>query len=192
MKKTIIFLTFLLFIAGMFGVEVIIGTGTTYNTYSSYPAVYGGYYMNAREQYIVTPAEFAANGGGAGNITSIAFNVNSVNGCGPLPNFTIRMGTTTQTAFTTTTFITGLSQVYNVASYQPVAGWNTHTFDSAFNWDGTSNVVIEVSFDFQDDWTENTSTYYTSTSDYKQCIIVMIILPGIQSPQEPSPITVPI
>ena len=167
MKKTIIFLTFLLFIAGMFGVEVIIGTGTTYNTYSSYPAVYGGYYMNAREQYIVTPAEFAANGGGAGNITSIAFNVNSVNGCGPLPNFTIRMGTTTQTAFTTTTFITGLSQVYNVASYQPVAGWNTHTFDSAFNWDGTSNVVIEVSFDFQDDWTENTSTYYTSTSDYK-------------------------
>jgi len=167
MKKTIIFLTFLLFIAGMFGVEVIIGTGTTYNTYSSYPAVYGGYYMNAREQYIVTPAEFAANGGGAGNITSIAFNVNNVNGCGSLPNFTIRMGNTTQTAFTTTTFITGLSQVYNVASYQPVAGWNTHTFDSAFNWDGTSNVVIEVSFDFQDDWTENTSTYYTSTSDYK-------------------------
>jgi len=167
MKKTIIFLTFLLFIAGMFGVEVIIGTGTTYNTYSSYPAVYGGYYMNAREQYIVTPAEFAANGGGAGNITSIAFNVNNVNGCGSLPNFTIRMGNTTQTAFTTTTFITGLSQVYNVASYQPVAGWNTHIFNSAFNWDGTSNVVIEVSFDFQDDWTENTSTYYTSTSDYK-------------------------
>ena len=163
MKKTIIFLTFLLFIAGMFGVEVIIGTGTTYNTYSSYPAVYGGYYMNAREQYIVTPAEFAANGGGAGNITSIAFNVSNVNGCGPLPNFTIRMGHTTQSAFTTTTFITGLTQVYNVVSYQPVAGWNTHTFDTAFNWDGTSNVVIEVTFDFQVSYSQNTSTYYTST-----------------------------
>ena len=163
MKKTMIFLTFLLFIAGMFGVEVIIGTGTTSNSYSSYPAVYGGWYMNAREQYIVNPAEFTANGGGAGNITSIAFNVSNVNGCGPLPNFTIRMGHTTQSAFTTTTFITGLTQVYNVVSYQPVAGWNTHTFDTAFNWDGTSNVVIEVTFDFQVSYSQNTSTYYTST-----------------------------
>ena len=119
--------------------------------------------MNAREQYIVNPAEFTANGGGAGNITSIAFNVSNVNGCGPLPNFTIRMGHTTQSAFTTTTFITGLTQVYNVVSYQPVAGWNTHTFDTAFNWDGTSNVVIEVTFDFQVSYSQNTSTYYTST-----------------------------
>lgn len=153
----------LVFLASAFAVDVVIGMGTTYNTYYDYPAVYGGYYMNAREQYLITAAEFAANGGGAGNITTLGFNVYGVNGCGTLPNFTIRMGQTTLSALSTT-FETGLTQVYTNAAYQPVVGWNNHVLDTPFAWDGSSNVVVEVSFDMQTAYSENTSTYYSSTS----------------------------
>ncbi len=168
MKKSLIIMAVLLLFAGLLtATEVIIGSGTTYNSSTAYPAVYGGFYKNAREQYLVTAGEFAANGGGAGNVTSIAFNVYALNGCGALPNFTIRMGHTTLSALTTN-FETGLTQVFTTASYTPIVGWNTHTFDTPFNWDGTSNVIVEVTFDFQASYTYNTSTYYTATgSEYK-------------------------
>lgn len=165
MKKLIILSALLLCLAVLGAVDVIIGTGTASNLYYDYPAVYGGWYKNAREQYLVTAGEFAANGGGAGDITSLAFNVYAVNGCGPLPNFTIRMGHTAVSVLSTT-FETGLTQVYTNASYQPVVGLNTHVFDTAFPWNGTSNVVIEVTFDMQTAYTENTSTYYSVTPGY--------------------------
>jgi hypothetical protein len=106
MKKLTVLLSFLLLITGAFAVQVAVGSGISTTNYSGYPSVYGGYYMNAREQYIVNPAEFAAVGGGAGDITSIAFNVAAVNACGPLPNFTISMGHTANTQYTDNTFIT--------------------------------------------------------------------------------------
>ena len=163
MKKLLI-LALLIGVMGLLtAVEVTVGDGTTYNSNFDYPAVYGGWWRNAREQYLITGSDFAAGGGGAGNITSIAFNVYAVNGCGPLPDFTIRMGHTDLTDLSTT-FVTGLSQVYYNASYQPVVGWNTHVFSTPFNWNGSQNVVVEVTFNMQASYTENTSTYYTSTS----------------------------
>ena len=64
-----------------------------------------------------------------------------------------------------TTFVTGLTQVYNVSSYTETSGWNTHTFSSPFVWDGTSNLVFEVCFDnYPTGYTYNAQTYYSTTS----------------------------
>ena len=167
MKKIILLISILALMLGLFGVDVIIGNGTTTNNNMGYPAVYGGWYKNAREQFLITPGEFAANGGGAGNISSITYNVSELNGCGALPNFTISLGHTAATELTTT-FETGLTQVFTTASYQPVVGMNTHSFSTPFNWNGTSSVVVQVTFDFQTGYSYNTSTYYTVTgTSYK-------------------------
>ncbi len=142
---------------------VYVGNGTLYNSGVHYPAVYGGYYKNAREQYIVTAAELTAAGAQAGLFNSIGFNVASPNNCGNLPNFTISLGTTAAEEFADGFFLTGLSEVYSVAGYTPVAGWNVHAFTSPFYWDGSSNLVIQASFDMQDAYSQNASTYHTGT-----------------------------
>jgi hypothetical protein len=145
---------------------VSVGDGTSHNDLTGYPAVYGGYYNNAREQYLIESTELVVGGGGPGNITSLSFNVFDPNLCGALPNFTIRMGHTAATALGVD-FITGLMQVYSVSSYQPHPGLNTHVFDTPFLWDGTSSVVVEVTFDFQSAYTQNASIYYTPTTGIK-------------------------
>lgn len=140
-----------------------IGVGTASNNSVSYPAVYGGWFKNAREQYLIGAGELADRGAGAGNIYSVSFDVAAVNSCGALPNLKIHLGQTAETQLGTT-FLTGLTQVFSVASYLPVAGRNTHVFSTPFAWDGVSNLVVQVSFDMQANYTTNTSTYYSSTS----------------------------
>jgi hypothetical protein len=104
----------------------------------------GGSAADDKAQWLFTAAELNAAGIFAGNITSISFN-NTTAGSVVLPNFTIRMGTTTSTS---------LSSVYDAAppvvvgpiSYTAVNGVNTHTF-SPFFWNGTSNIVIQACHD---------------------------------------------
>jgi len=152
---------------------VAIGTDATANGTTTYPAVYGGFYKNAREQYIITADELIAAGAQPGWLTSIAFNVQAPNNCANLPDFTIKIGTTEATEFTDTSFIggplqEGLTQVYAAPGpYTPTAGWNTHSFPIQYEWDGVSNLVIQTSFGMLDDWTQNASTYYTTTDTQK-------------------------
>lgn len=136
-----------------------VGSATTYNGQYDYPAVYGGYWKNAREQYIITAPEIS---GGAGLIEMLRFRTQTAVGCGALPNFTIRMGTTTATEFVDNKFLTGLMEVYSVDSYYPTDGDNIHKFDTPFYWDGVSSIVVEVSFDMKSAYTQNARTYYTT------------------------------
>ena len=68
-------------------------------------------------------------------------------GGGTLSNLTVSMGASALTAMTTT-YVTGLTQVYSVATYPATGtlttGLQTHTFSSPFVWNGTSNIVIQV------------------------------------------------
>src|SRR5690606_9243986 len=73
---------------------------------------------------------------------SLAFDVAAVGTSGVHKEYTISIGTTSQTALAT--FETGLNTVFGPVDYQPVAGWNTHVFSTPFVWDGTSNVVIQI------------------------------------------------
>ncbi len=136
------------YVAQYFGMpqqHFIIGTGTTQNSSTSYPTPYGNWYWGNKEQYLVRASELFAAGLQSGDIDGLAFNVISPNGVG-MQNFTIQMGHTTQTEMTGNFISTGLTTVYTTPVYADVAGWNDHPFQTPFQWDGTSNIVIDVCF----------------------------------------------
>ena len=169
MKKHLHFLAFALF-ALVFGLSAqaqtvyTVGTGTTVNTTTGYPAAYGNYWWGSRQQYMIRASELAALGATPGNIGSIAFDVATVVAT-PLQGYTIKMGTTSDTAFTTTAgWRSGLTTVYSgpATGYVPVSGWNTHLFTPAYFWDGMSNLVIEVCFN-NSAYSSNAGTRMTAT-----------------------------
>lgn len=168
MKKIIIIMAFLLLTAGILSaVEVTIGDDTTYNTSYGYPAVYGNYYRNDREQYLITAGELNSAGGGGGDITSIAFNVYTLNSVGARP-MVIKMGHTANALYGTSDFVTGLTTVKTYSTYTPALGWNVHTLDTAFPWNGSQSLIVEVFYgDLALGYTNNTSTYYTATTNYQ-------------------------
>ncbi|OIP02459.1 MAG: hypothetical protein AUJ98_01135 [Bacteroidetes bacterium CG2_30_33_31] len=145
------------------GGTFVVGTGTVVNTQYGYPTPYGNYYNGAKNQMLILASELQALGAVGGQVSSVAFDVATVQGT-TLTGFTIKVGQTTQTALTTT-FVTGLSTVYSTTSYTEVAGWNTHTFQTPFVWDGTSNLVIETCFDnYPNGYTYNAIVNQTTTT----------------------------
>ncbi|MDD3143741.1 MAG: hypothetical protein PHG32_06045, partial [Candidatus Cloacimonetes bacterium] len=170
MKRTLLFALLLIFAIGMFSnvyaqINVTIGNGTTTNTTTGGPAPYGTWYKNFREQYLVLASEIEDQGGGPGNINSVAFNVAALNTCSPMPNYTIRLKHTTQTALTTTFEDGAYQTVFVQNDFLPVVGWNTHTFTAPFVWDGTSNILVDVYTSLiPGDYTQNASTYYSTTT----------------------------
>jgi hypothetical protein len=120
-----------------------VGSGTAVTT--DYTQPYYDYYWGTKIQYIVRASEMIAAGLGAGTINSMGFDVASISTTFPLNNFYISMKTTSLTALTAGVWETGLTPVFNSATYTAVANSvNTHTLTTPFIWDGSSNIVIEV------------------------------------------------
>ncbi|MCF8296852.1 MAG: T9SS type A sorting domain-containing protein [Saprospiraceae bacterium] len=148
-----------------------IGTGTVTNTSTGYPTPYGNYYYGSKNQFLILASELSAMGMTAGDVKSVAFDVSNVNACPGLTNYEIKLKNTSLTALTTT-WESGMTSVYLNPSYQPVTGWNTHTFTTSFNWDGTSNLIIETCFN-NTSYPSNgnasvnqTSTSFAATHEY--------------------------
>ena len=117
------------------------------NTTTSYPTPFGNYWWGAKQQFLYTAAELTAAGFTAGTINSLAFDVTTP-ATTTLTDYAISMKNTTVTELTTT-FETGLTQVYFNAAYTPSAltGFANNTINlTPFNWDGTSNIVIDICF----------------------------------------------
>ncbi|HLP13978.1 MAG TPA: right-handed parallel beta-helix repeat-containing protein, partial [Flavobacteriales bacterium] len=144
-----------------------LGTGTSTTTLATttsttYPNPYSHYYGGNKHQYLILASELSAMGLSAGSsISSIGFNIASVNTTVPLQSFEIKMG---HTAITTiAAFQTGLTIVSPAATYTTGAapGVNTHTLGTPFVWNGTSNIVLETSYSNNDFSTtgNNTITY---------------------------------
>ncbi len=98
-----------------------------------------------KAQWLFTAADLTAAGIAPGNITAIAFNV-PTGSADVMNNFTVRMGATTTTAITTT-YDAAPPVVFGPASVSAATGINTYTFATPFNWNGTSNVIIQVCHD---------------------------------------------
>lgn len=145
--------------------NIFIGTGTQSNNSAEYPAPYGNWYWGAKHQIIVLASELTAAGMSAGDIYGLGFDVETANGT-QLDGFTIKIGTTTATEFQWgSNFQTsGLTTVFGPSNYTETAGLNMHTFSTPFNWDGTSNLIIDVCFN-NANYTGNASTYYTQTAN---------------------------
>ncbi len=168
MKRVTSFLILMLFLwaGSSWGqTTVTLGTGTAVNTTSGHPTPYGTYYKNHRVQYLILASELNAMGVTVSNLTAIGFNVQLVNTCSAMPNYTMKLKNTSATALTATFDNEGYTQVWTDANFLPIVGWNTHTFTTPFLWDGISNVIVDVCFGIiPGTYTQNASVYYTTTT----------------------------
>lgn len=146
---------------------VTLGTSTTTNATNSVTGVaYPTQYGNGRQQYLIRASELTALGLTAGNITSMAFNVAGTTGNpSTLNGYTIRIGHTTSTVMTAAFLAPTFTTVYGPSNYTPTLnGWNTHTFMTPFNWDGTSNIVVNTCFANSVTGTTSYQTYQSSSA----------------------------
>lgn len=144
--------------------SIQIGSGTSSGTSNSYPAIYGNYRKNSRHQLLFKASELLAAGLQAGKISSISFDITAIHGATVYPGFTIKLKCTNATDLFSTIFDnTGLTQVF----YSPGAiistGWNTYQFPTAYQWDGTSNILVDVCNAQTTNPSANSSSPFTTT-----------------------------
>ncbi|MFH1320281.1 MAG: CUB domain-containing protein [Bacteroidota bacterium] len=136
------------------------GTGTGVLGNTTYPAPYGNWYWGARHQMLYTAAELQALGFTGGTISEIGFEIAAISGTTSYAGFEIKMGCTGLTSIST--WQSGLTTVFPAQTITIAAGWNTHALTNAYDWDGTSNIIVEVCFN-NASYTNNSATYYTTT-----------------------------
>lgn len=140
-----------------------VGTASGANGTSSWPAPFGHWYRNAKHQFLYTAAELNAMGIMGGKITEIAWEITAINGTTTYTNYEMKMGCTSTTSLTT--WETGLTQVLNPTTVNIVVGTNVLVLDIAYEWDGISNLVIEIcSGDLAIAYTNNSITPWTTTT----------------------------
>jgi len=141
--------TYSFFCKNATGGDFIIGDGST-SLASTVGNPFGQFWTGNKNQFLILASELNALSAAGGNISSIAFDVTTTNSATSSGSnhdgFTVKIKSTSTSALTTT-FETGLTQVYTASSYQTVLGWNTFTFTTPFAWDGVSNIIIETCFD---------------------------------------------
>ncbi|MEO7098199.1 MAG: M36 family metallopeptidase [Luteolibacter sp.] len=127
------------------------------------PFAYGinTYSHDSRSNSLYTAAEL----GGTSRISALSFNITSVPSAGEtLTNWTIRLKHTSQTSLAGVTNWdnTGWTTVYRASPAISASGWVTFNFTTPFDYDGTSNLIVDCSMD------RNTSagiyTYVQSTT----------------------------
>ncbi|WCM41543.1 fibronectin type III domain-containing protein [Flavobacterium sp. CBA20B-1] len=126
--------------------SVQIGTGT-YTSSGSWEFLYS-LYEGYKHQYIYTAKELTDKGLVAGPITALQFDVVSTGNYNPRSNFGIALGTTPNSVSTTNLIPnSNLTQVYINAAQPLNTGIMTFTFTTPYNWDGVSNIVVQVTSD---------------------------------------------
>ena len=122
----------------------------TYQGDAISPGPYNGNWENARLQFLIRKTELDNANITRGILTELAFNITNKESIGPFNNFTIKMGCSNLITMPTD-FVNGLDVVFTPKSVVTAAGWNNYTFDNAYDWDGFSNIMVELCF-------ENTGT----------------------------------
>jgi hypothetical protein len=125
--------------------DINLGSGTL-NTFAVSP--FRGSAPDAKLQVIYTAADLLAAGLTAGKINGIQLDVVSF-GNTTFNNFTIGMACTSVNAFATGgTLNTGISfsTVYS-NSVNPASGLNNFVFAQPYEWDGSSNLIIQFCYD---------------------------------------------
>ncbi|MFM9986819.1 MAG: beta strand repeat-containing protein, partial [Flavobacteriales bacterium] len=136
-------------VSGTLGTDVLLNpiVGATAGLAAAYPTYWG----NGRQQYLILASELTALGFAAGPVNSVSFNINGTVGDPvTLNGYTIKMAATAATALTTTFQAPTFTTVFGPTNYTPTLNsLNTHNFSGAFNWNGSSNVLVDICFSNQ-------------------------------------------
>jgi gliding motility-associated-like protein len=145
-----------------------IGTGTNLTPTGSptqYPTIYGHYSNSARHQFLYLASELLGQFPSGGEIKTISFYVGQINTANDtMKNFEIKMTCTQATELSS--WQPNLSTVFtpkNVA-VGTTLGWRTYTLDNPYNWDGTSNLVVDVCFNNPNGGSLNNKMQMTPTT----------------------------
>jgi hypothetical protein len=152
MKKPLLFTMLLILVLGVFSnlnaqVDITIGDGTSTNTSTGAPAPYGTWYKAFRQQYLYRADDFIAAGAAPGMISALSFNVLDLDTCTPMTNYTIRLKLTNQDALSTTFELGEYTTVWQSDEFMPTLGWNLHSLMEPFLWDGSTNLLVDLSTD---------------------------------------------
>jgi hypothetical protein len=162
--------------SGCSGTTNVVDIGTSSTATTSYTPFYGSTstttnYTN-KTQYIYTAAELNAMGYYGGTIETIALRTSTSYNY-QYDNVTIWIGCTSQDQYLTTSFIptTSLTQVWSGNNFNPPnANWCSFNITD-WDWDGTSNIVIQMCADEDNTNDEGSdSFYYSSTSPAYRCM----------------------
>ncbi len=116
----------------------IVGSGTE-------PLEFAGTSLTTKAQLLFTADELTTAGLAAGPITGMKLDVASVGG--PLAFLRIKMKATTQTELDEANpDLDGFEEVYFLNTTFENTGDHPFNFYNSFDWDGTSNVLVEMSF----------------------------------------------
>ena len=146
-----------------------VGTNNGTNTSTGWPAPFGNWYKNAKHQFLFTAAELQAGGFIGGKITELAWETTANNGAtSTFQSFTIKMGCTSASSINT--WQSGLTTVFSPQNINVVLGWNTQVLTTAYEWDGISNLIVEICYDnLNSSYTYNWATPYTNTN-FNSCV----------------------
>jgi gliding motility-associated-like protein len=143
-----------------------VGTNNGTSSSTAEPSPYSNFYANARHQFLFTAAELQAAGFVGGKISGISWQTTAQNGAqNTFINYRISVGCTGLSTMPTS-FQSGLTQVFGPQNVNIVNGVNTHNFSSSYDWDGVSNLLVEICYEWtaQYDYTYNWSVPYTNTA----------------------------
>jgi hypothetical protein len=131
------------------GNNAALGVSAGYNTTNSTTAAaYPTYYGNGRQQYLIKASELQAIGLTAGNLTTIGF-ITGANIGDPdtLKGYTIKLATVPQTFLTTQMLTPSFTTVFGPVDLRPIINdTNFHDFTTPYQWDGVSNLLIDICF----------------------------------------------
>ena len=122
-----------------------IGNGANNNNAAATP--FGGANVSKKTQYLWTVTDLNNAGITSGSISGMSFNIATKNTKkNAFANFTIKMGCTNNNVLTANNYL-ATATVFGPQTFDTKGGWNNITFANQFDWDGTSNIVVEVCFD---------------------------------------------
>ncbi len=123
------------------------GVHTTGNNVYSTP--FNGNYYTARHQYLLRSADLYRTGMAPGTLNGIAFYIPAFSGTASFEHFSISVGCTSDPLDKGGQFTSGGVPVYT--SSVPVlvssqGGWFDLQFDHSYNWDGVSDLIIDICY----------------------------------------------
>ena len=101
--------------------------------------------QDQRSQYLFTATELRLMGLKAGSISELDLKVTQKISTTPFNNFTIKMGCTPLNLLSGS-FTNVSNIVYSNNAFSTVLGWNKFVLNTPINWDGVSNMVVEICY----------------------------------------------
>ena len=144
--------------------------GNNNGSNSGVPTPFRSFWTESRNQSLYKATELTAQGMTAGTISEVSWNVLGKGSSAPFQGFTIKMACVTYDSITSMDLVTPLTTVYTNASYTTAVGVNNFVLSTPYNWDGTSNLLVNVCFDNGTSNYTNDDTVAKSSTANAMCV----------------------